>query len=568
MAGVNPETPLKPTDFNIPASLSPEKIYLFEQFGRKLLVDRSSGLPCTISPTAWTILSAWRQQADPRVTFQELAPEEIGRAIREITELVETGSLGGPEPEAGESATCPTGVLSVLLNITHNCNLACGYCIMEMPALESGYHAPRRSMEAATAFQTVDFIRTVSLPDTVLTFFGGEPLLEFPTIQQVVEYAEAHYPGWFQYQLITNGTLLKPEMFDFIKQHDIRLLFSIDGPQELHDRLRVYKAGGRSVFADAFANLQSFRDAFPDSGYQLNITYLKPTMDLFASLNYFLAEGIPHARFDRGLVPQESPYAVTMAEIPYVKGQFTQMAQHYLEQLLAGRVSVLDPFVLFMRRIAKRSQRYRVCNLGMDTLIIAYNGDIYSCYKLLGIESLRLGNVWEGFSSDGRQDLWNHTVLQRPRCRNCWAKFLCGGGCISDNYHLKGDFFDPVEENCAIMRHNIRLSLWLYYELAERQPSILKELLGEDYLLFEDVPLQVADNLEVLEPGMVRNRHSGGIYQLNAAAGEIFARCDGRHTIAQLATFLQDTYGISATLAQEDVRTQVMRLMAAGLVSI
>jgi hypothetical protein len=93
-------------------------------------------------------------------------------------------------------------------------------------------------------------------------------------------------------------------------------------------------------------------------------------------------------------------------------------------------------------------------------------------------------------------------------------------------------------------------------------------LLGEDYLLFEDVPRQMADNLEVLEPGMVRNRHSGGIYQLNAVAGEIFARCDGRHTIAQLATFLQDTYGISATLAREDVRTQVMRLMAAGLVSI
>lgn len=550
----------------LPDSLRPEKLFLFEQFGRKLLVDLPSGLALPISSAAWSLLHNLQQYGRLEGEGAAFSAEEIAPAFQELAELVEVGHLCGPEPHAPSDDFPPTGLSSVLLNLTHRCNLACRYCIMAMPKLRQDYQRGISSMTEATAYQAIDFIRPHSVPGLTLTFFGGEPLLEFARMKRVVEYAESAYPNWFDYQIITNGTLLKPEMIDFFKKYEFSFLFSLDGHEEAHDRLRVYKRGGGSVFRDAFGNLQQLRQAYPDCRCKVNSTYFKPTLDLFESLKFFVEAGIPHLRFDRGLVHQESPYAVTMKEISQVKRQFDDMARYYLEGLLAGGVYLLDPFILFMKRISKKVRRYRVCNTGVDYITIAANGDIYSCYKLLGLEEQRLGHVQEGFSPTAAWKIWTRHVLQRPGCSDCWARFYCGGGCIADNYHLKGDFFEPLEENCEILQHLIKLSLWLYFELEEAVAGTLKQLLGDDYLLREEVPRRIPENYEEVAPGSVRSNLFDSLYELNPVAQHIFQLCDGRHTIEAIARAMKEAYGISHSLALNDVRTQVFRLMSAGLV--
>jgi uncharacterized protein len=428
---------------------------------------------------------------------------------------------------------------------------------MQMPELKAGYQELQISMNNETVRDAVDYARAVGLKDTNLTFFGGEPLLRFDLLREAVEYAEKCYPDWFVFNVITNATLLTTDMADLIKKHNIRFLFSIDGDKLANDRLRIYKTGKGSVFEDAWKNIRDILVLVPELEYKINITYFRPTMDLAGAFTSLLSLGVPETRFERGLSPKNSEYIIRMEDVEIVKKSFSMMAEEYLKHLLAGGTHIQDNFVGLMRKIAKQTPRLRGCNMGVDYITIAVDGSVYPCHKLVGHKDFCMGNVHAGTQNERYYEIWENNVLYRSLCAECEDRFLCGGFCICDNLFHSGNFFLPTPENCEIIRHNITLALWLYNELENNDPSVLKRLLASDYWMESDCPI-VTGPLEINESGyQIRHLGTGGEYELNSTAVFIFNACDGVKTVGMIARQLSRMTGISFDSVLSDVRQQL-----------
>jgi uncharacterized protein len=456
------------------------------------------------------------------------------------------------------------------LNVTHHCNLACAYCIMAMPDIRASYQDETQSLTAATGRAAIDVLAKSGYSDSVhITFFGGEPLLKVDVIRSIVEHAKDKYPGRFKYALITNGCLMRPELYDFFREHDFSFLWSLDGEPQVHDRLRRFKSGGNaSVFSRSFAALQALREAWPDCRVGVNITYLKQTLELPAAVRFFRRHGISSIRMDRGLLPRESPYAIGIEEVGVVNTQLTQVADEYLAMLSAGDVFVLNPFVNYMRVISKRLPRYRACNSGLDYVTVSATGDIYSCYKLLGFADCKLGDVDRGISNGSAAVLWERlNANRRPGCRGCWARLICAGGCAADNRHLNGSYLLPAEENCLIFRHAIELSVHLYFSLLDRAPAALKAILGDAHIADEDCPGRLGD-VRVRAGRELTNTRIGGTYRLNAAAAWVFSQIDGSRSFAGLAQSFAERHGVPPPLARLDCRRQLFQLARNGLIDL
>ncbi len=546
-------------------SVQVDRLYLIKQFNRRILIDIPSGLTHPISEAAWEIIY-YMQNLSNKEALSRYTFEQIEQAVREIEEKVHLGYICTLPPKTDDDF-CPNGLLSVLMNITHKCNLACKYCIMGMPSLKDGYKDNDISMSLDTALKAVDYIRTISVKGVNLTFFGGEPLIEFDNIKKIVEYTNDKYPGWFRFNIITNGTLLRDDMLDFFQKNKIEFLFSIDGDQEINDKLRVYKYKKQSVFTDAFSNLTKLA-AHTDINYKVNITYFKPTINIADSFDFFCSQKIPETRFERGLVPADSPFCISLTDIDYVKNEFSQMAQDYYQQLINGSDHIMDNFVILIKKITKNTRRYRGCNMGIDFITIAADGKIYPCHKMVGNAYQNIGSVENGVNNTKQREIWQQNVLQRPVCSKCWAKFLCGGFCISDNYHVNGDYFTPVRENCEIMKHNIKLALWLYYELDEQAPQVLKRIAGQDYLQGNEIPVQYTNQISWRDESRIYNKNTGAEYQLNGMAGRMFDLCDGNRNIESIARALSEECHISYVCALYDVRSQISAFYRAGLIKL
>lgn len=539
----------------------PKSLYLFKQFDRVLAFDRLSGLPYPLSADTLEVLWALRQGGPPWSPAARAQAEEEVAAWRAAGHLEEE-----PRPRPEDLLLPQLG--TVFLNITHACNLRCPYCVMHLPGLEDKYEKNLTPMSLKTARKALDFIVRTAPRGITLTFFGGEPLLAFGLVKQIVEEAESRYPGWFDYQLITNGTLLEPYMFEVIREHDIRVLVSFDGPPAEHDALRRFRRGQGSTFQETWSRFQALLAAYPECRYQINATYLRTSLKVAKTVDFFLSRGVANLRVDRGLVPRESPFALTLAEVDRLREEFERLVLSYRDYLLKGQGFRVDPFAQLINRLARGRRRWRACNAGVDYLTIAPDGEIYSCFKLLGVPSLRLGHVDEGLDNRVFAEVWARHVDQRRPCNTCFARYFCGGGCVADNFHLTGDFLTPPPETCAIVKHQVRLALWLFRELEDQAPAVLKELVGEAYLLPEEIPRKSPEVQEEPDGFTLRHRDTGAVYRLNEVASRLWHLCDGRHCLGELAASLAAAYDLPPALALYDVRSQVNRWLETGLVNL
>ena len=221
---------------------SVDLLYPFRVFGRRFLIDLPSGFPRKISDAAWELIHHARQGKRGSGFLYDFSEEEIKQAREELAGKIRLGMLGGQPSEMAEDLK-PTGIFSALINLTHHCNMACRYCLMGLQPLKEGYLENSKEMTESTAMKSLDFLDKAGVPSPVsLTFFGGEPLLAFRLMKNVVSRAEAHYPGRFLFSMITNGTLLTDEAIDFIREYRVGLVFSIDGNRESNDRLRIFSS--------------------------------------------------------------------------------------------------------------------------------------------------------------------------------------------------------------------------------------------------------------------------------------------------------------------------------------
>ena len=460
-------------------------IHRFQMKGKYYVLDVNSGIIHVIDALTDAVLAIYNGNNKEEVLTALIGkefPSEDGKEIvtkesllellGEIDELIGAEMLFAPMSEDFKLTASEEPIVKALcLNIAHDCNLACKYCF----ASQGDYGGVKRElMPFDVAKRAVDFLISQSGPRKHLEidFFGGEPLMNWDVVKQTVEYVEEEgkkHNKIFKLTMTTNGLLLNQEKIDYLNDHKMSMVLSLDGREEVHNRMRP-SAGGKDTYhpiADNLVNAVKQRDGLE---YYVRGTYTHKNLDFVKDIMALADLGFVHLSMEPVVGEEHEEYALKKEDLPILEKEYEKLADIYLERQLNGTGDKFNFFHYHMDlyRGPCMSKRLRGCGAGHEYMAIVPNGDIYPCHQFVGKEEYILGNVYEGL----KETIWpkkfrDTNVFTKEVCSTCWAKFFCSGGCHANNVTLGGDLETPFELGCQLQKKRIECAMMIAAELEE-----------------------------------------------------------------------------------------------------
>lgn len=395
------------------------------------------------------------------------------RSLRADRELASVwNSLKPLTPEMIETKSAeledePCVLRGLWLGLAHVCNLGCAYCFANTPNYLLNY---RPFMSEDMAKRAVDFLMEQSpgLTEYDLIFFGGEPLLRFDILQKIVAYTTslAFEEKTFGYSITTNGTLLTPEVFQYLVEHDVSIMLSIDGTKELHDRNRPYR-DGRPSWDDIVTNIGKINDI--GSKVMARVTIASADTPLIEIYKTMRSLGF----IDIALV-EICPNSGEMPVFP--PESLSRWKDHYLE--LAEYIAETDPEAYsgglqslsgYMQSLRNRERSFYCCSTGISSLYVTPDGDLYPCMRLITERGEnRMGNLETGVDMAGVKRFAQNHIFNK-RCMKCWARYLCGGTCYGDAFSYSGDIRATIDTYCIMTQHKIHVAAYILKKLSDRR---------------------------------------------------------------------------------------------------
>ncbi len=397
----------------------------------------------------------------PRLSSEKI--EEIERGISSLKEegLFLKEEVSVPPLKSGE-------IKALCLHICHDCNLRCRYCFAD----EGAYHSVREFMSEDTAKRAIDFLIANSGARKVLEvdFFGGEPLMCLETIKNVVAYArgEGEKAGKkFLFTTTTNALLLDDDAIDFFNREMENVVLSLDGRKEVHDAIRKTK-NGKGSFDYVIENVKKFVRSRGDKSYYVRGTFTAKNLD-FSKDVIFLAENGFDSISMEPVVTDIDDLAIKEEHLPAVLDEYENLCEEYLGKYDKGEGFNFFHFNIDLEGGVCLRKKVSACGAGNEYFSVVPNGDIYPCHQFAGDKDFYMGNVFEGISGESiREKFASSSLFTREECGDCFAKFICSGGCAANNYHYRGDINKPYKITCEMMKKRIECGM---HVLAHKKES-------------------------------------------------------------------------------------------------
>lgn len=424
-------------------------IHTFKCLNRFFAVDVESGSFFEIDE----IVNALLQGGDVSV----FNAEKVSAAREEIKTLKAQGVLDSKASTPPELKYSPI-VKAMCLNVSHNCNLACNYCF----AAGGTYNDARRNMPFDVAKQAIDFLvaHSATRRNLEVDFFGGEPTLNLDVVKRTVGYArslEAINNKKFRFTITTNAYSLTEQDVEFFNKEMYNVVISIDGRKEIHDRVRKNR-GGEGSFDRVIKNALMFR-RLRKGQYYVRGTFTAANLDFSKDVLYLNDLGFDQLSIEPVVLPEGDPMAIKQSDYEFVKGEYEKLAGEYIKRRKTDKWFNFFHFMLDLDSAPCESKRLKGCGAGCEYLAVAPSGDIYPCHQFDGKEAFKLGNVSDGALNDAlRKEFFDVSVLTKPKCRECWAKYNCSGGCIANSYNCNGTISEPYEGACELMKKRLECS--------------------------------------------------------------------------------------------------------------
>ncbi len=397
--------------------------------------------------------------------------EEIGECYDQVTALREQGRLFTQdtfEPLAGELKQRTSGVVKALcLHVAHTCNLNCAYCF----ASQGKYHGERAVMSFDVGRQALDFLvaHSANRRNLEVDFFGGEPLMNFEVVRQLVAYArsiEKQHGKNFRFTLTTNGMLINDEVIDFANREMSNVVLSLDGRREIHDRCRVDYAGNGS-WDRVVPLFQKLVKARGGKNYYMRGTFTHANPDFLKDIETMLDLGFSELSMEPVVCAEGDPAALTQEDLPIVLRQYEDLARLMLRRHREGRPFTFYHYMLDLADGPCIYKRISGCGSGTEYMAVTPWGDLYPCHQFVGEERFRLGDVWHGVTNEAvRQEFASCNVYAREECRDCWARLYCSGGCAANAYHATGSVKGVYRTGCELFRKRMECAIMLQAALA------------------------------------------------------------------------------------------------------
>ena len=408
-----------------------------------------------------------REKLGEKADASGISAEERAAYEQDFEELKQAGLLFCPEVKAAPAKS--DEVKALCLHICHDCNLRCRYCFAD----EGAYHAKREFMSLETAKAAIDFLIENSGNRKILEtdFFGGEPLMNFDVVKQTVYYAKeqaAKRGKKFLFTLTTNGLLLKDDVAKFLNEEMENVVLSIDGRKEVHDAVRK-TANGKGSFDLVIENLKNFVKIRGNKSYYVRGTFTAKNLDFSKDVLFLADNGFDSISLEP-VVTDIPDLAITKEDLSRICDEYDVLCDKYLEREAEGNGFNFFHFNVDLEGGPCLSKRVSACGAGNEYFSVVPNGDIYPCHQFAGDKEFCMGNVFEGKLDKTIRDRFKNSCLfTRKKCENCFAKFICSGGCSANNYHFNGDINEPYEITCEMMKKRIEDAMHILAVRKERE---------------------------------------------------------------------------------------------------
>lgn len=399
----------------------------------------------------------------------DFSAADISDCYDDINELYEKGELFTVDDyEKFSNLMIDAPIKSMCLNVAHDCNLRCKYCF----ASTGDFGGKRELMDVETGKKAIDFLieKSGKRYNLELDFFGGEPLMNFDMVKEVVLYArskEKEYNKNFRFTITTNGMLLTDDKIDFINKEMCNVVLSIDGRKKINDNIRttVSGAGSYDIIMPKFKKLVAARG---DKEYYVRGTYTKYNKDFASDVMHFVDEGFEQISVEPVVTDPNMPYALTDEDIPEICAEYKKLAKYLIEKRKSGKFFNFFHFMIDLDQGPCAIKRLRGCSCGNEYVAVAPNGDIYPCHQFVGMDEWKMGTLDDmSVNPEMKKEFAKTTVYQKEGCKDCWAKFYCSGGCNANNTIYCGNALKPLKFTCELERKRVECAIMIKAALAE-----------------------------------------------------------------------------------------------------
>lgn len=391
------------------------------------------------------------------------ACEGIEEALRE---LIDEGLLFSEADFSDYKPHKEPLVKAMCFHMAHDCNLRCGYCFADT----GSYGGGRSLMSLETGKKAIDLLMKLSKhrKHVEIDFFGGEPLLNFEVCKALAEYghAEAKKHGKIlKLTLTTNGVLLDDEVIDWANQHEMDAVLSLDGREQVHNRMRKFTNGANSYQAvvEPFKRFVASRQTWQDKKYYLRGTYTHFNTD-FADDVIHMADdlGFTELSMEPVVAKESLGYALKKEDMPDLLASYDKLTRHYAQREDEGKGYQFFHFNVDFDGGPCLPKRLSGCGAGHDYLAVSPEGDLYPCHQFVGEEDYKMGTVETGIvRPELAERFQTHNVLKKDLCMQCWARFYCSGGCHANNLRYGGGLDEPYLFGCDLQKKRIECGIYL-----------------------------------------------------------------------------------------------------------
>ncbi len=448
-------------------------IHQYKLGGYNIVLDVCSGSVHVVDDVAYDIIAQFESKnkediiSEMLVKYEaegDISKEDVLECYAQIEELKNLGKLFALdtfEPMANKLKEKTAGVVKALcLHIAHTCNLNCSYCF----ASQGKYHGDRAVMSFEVGKQALDFLveNSGTRRNLEVDFFGGEPLMNFQVVKDLVAYArsiEKEKGKNFRFTLTTNGVLVDDDVIDFANRECSNVVLSLDGRKEVHDRFRVDYAGNGS-WEKIVPKFQKFVEARGGKEYYMRGTFTHANPDFLEDIKQMLDLGFNELSMEPVVCAKDDPSALTDEDMEIVMKQYEELAALMLERDKEGRPFTFYHYMIDLTGGPCIYKRISGCGSGTEYMAVTPWGDLYPCHQFVGEERFKLGDIWNGVTNtEVQSEFAACNVYAHPECRDCWARLYCSGGCAANAYHATGSVTGVYEDGCKLFRKRMECAI-------------------------------------------------------------------------------------------------------------
>lgn len=447
-------------------------VHLFKFQNDTLAFDSESGALHKLDALSAAVIESYieHEGQHPGETAIQQLEASLGPDVREccndIDELIARGDLFAPAKSITPEQLYPDQprIKSMCLHICHDCNLRCEYCFASTGDFGTGH---RTMLDVETGRKAIDFLIEASGPrrNLDIDFFGGEPLLNWPVVVDLVDYCEkrgAETGKILRLTMTTNGVLLDEEKSQFINQHFKNVVLSLDGRPDVHDRMRP-DAGGKGSYQRIAPHFKDFIAMRGDREYYLRGTFTRHNLDFTGDVLHLASLG-KQLSMEPVVAPSGVGYEIRPEDLPVIEAEYEKLAMEIRQAKAKGEPFNFFHFMLDLSHGPCAFKRIKGCGVGIEYIAVTPEGDIYPCHQFVGEPEYRMGNVHDQpiqIDPAVQQPFYSLLVPDKAECSQCWAKYFCSGGCAANSLHVNGHVngVDPI--SCQLQKKRLECALWL-----------------------------------------------------------------------------------------------------------